>query len=156
MATRNSCSGSPSSASVRRSRAALAASSRFRAMRRAAPGAGAVRRLSARLATRGSEEPEVLRTEKPIQRGRSAPHRARELEEAGRTLAELEEGSVRGGEQRADQSAEIGLVAHDGHAAARVPGREPAEHPVEPRARRELLHPLDGETAEGARDDLRG
>src|SRR3989454_1204145 len=156
IATRKSCRASASSASASRSRAALAASSRFTAMRRAAPGAGVVRRPSGRLGIRGPEESEVLGTEKPIERGCGAGHPARELEQAGRALAELEERSVGGGEQGADQSAEIGLVAHDRHATARVPGREPSEHSVEPRARRGHRHAIHWQAAVGGRDDLRG
>src|SRR5204863_274687 len=84
------------------------------------PGAGAARRFSGRLVMRGAEQPEVFRTEKPIERGRAPPHRAGELEQASRALAELQERPARVGEQRANQSAEIGLVAHDGHAASRA------------------------------------
>src|SRR4029077_1076583 len=119
---------SPSLASVSRSRAAVAASSRFRAMRRAAPGAGAARRFSGRLVMRGAQQPEVFGTEKPVERRRAVSYRARELEQAGRALAQLQERLARVGEERTNQSAQIGLVAHDRNAAARVPGGEPTHH----------------------------
>src|SRR6266699_102644 len=87
MAARKSCRASWSSTFVSRSRAALAASSSIMAIRRAAPGAGAGRRLArGRLITPGPEEPEVLRTEEPIQRGRPALHGAGELEQTGGAL----------------------------------------------------------------------
>src|SRR5712691_4050211 len=156
IATRKSCRASTSFASASRSRAALAASSRVRAMRRAAPGASAVRRPSERSGTRAAQQPQVPRAEEPVEGGAALADGTGELEEAGRALAQLQERPVRGGEQGADQSAEIGLVAHDRHGAARVPGREPADHAVHTHTRRELRHPLHGQIAVGARDDLRG
>src|SRR6266571_1375176 len=56
--------------------------------------------ISRRLATGRSESAQVLGREKPIEDGGPRRHRAREFEQAGRALAELEERSVRGGEQR--------------------------------------------------------
>src|SRR2546430_16175729 len=105
----------------------LAASSSVMAIRRAALGAGAVRRLAGgRLITPGPEEPEVLRTEEPIQRGRPARHGAGELEQTGGALAQLEERTGGGREQGTYQLPEGRLVAHERHRAAGVPVREPA------------------------------
>src|SRR3989441_7478776 len=104
----------------------------------------------------GDEPAQVLGTKEPVERRRPFADRAGEFEQARRALAELEERPVRAREQRAHQLAQVRLMADDRH---RVPGglaQEPADDPVDPRARRELRHALDALLTVGVGDDLGG
>src|SRR5256712_100198 len=140
-ATRKSCSASASSGASSRPHAARASSNSVRPTSAAAAGAGRASRPPGRLVT-GGETAQVFGAEEPVERRGAPADRAGKLEETGRTLAELEEGSIGVREEGADDPAQVGLVAHhrDGGAGAK-PG-EPGEKPIHPAPPRELGGPL--------------
>src|SRR5207302_2521167 len=116
--------------------------SRARPTSAAAAGAGRASRSTGGLLI-VDEAAQVFGTKEPVERGRPFADRAGEFEQAGRALAQLEEGPVRAREQRAHQLAQVRLVPDDRHGVPRALPREPADEPVDPGAGRELRHALD-------------
>src|SRR5205807_9998311 len=90
-ATRKSCRASASSRAASRPHPTRASSSRARPTSAAAAGAGRASRSTGGLLI-VDEAAQVFGTKEPVERGRPFADRAGEFEQAGRALAQLEEG----------------------------------------------------------------
>src|SRR5207247_8739526 len=122
--------------------------------RSAAPGSNLPRPTGALLTI--GESPQVLGAEEPVLRGPRLGDGPGELEHTGRALAELQERPAGPREQRADELAQVGLVADGRDSAPRVLTREPADDPLHARARCELRNPLHPDIVVRRRQDLGG